>query len=1460
MFILLCLISLPLINNAHIIACSGYIKSNVSEISWASIKVHLFKYGALKGQAELSPHNNLYIIPIYENGTYTIKLDVPGNWNFYPSEYNILIDGVTDQCTKGENLNFDFAGFYLSDRIYTFPKLKGPSGVHIELRDKIMNNLIMNTITDNEGMYHFSKPILPGNYKINALHDHWQFIQSQILINLTKDGNIEKLIGEDILVTGYLIKAKILLINGPGLDPNQPTKQNGFRVNFYLFTIDNQVTCERVKCQQDYGYEVNQEDSDTIITDSQNIAKNIISKTLYPNNTKVRQDNFKLCKQCHSDTLTGQVGYSNVIPGRYRMTAPVAKNGLPNVKLELFGLKNFEVITDTLGKYVIDGVKSGHYQLKLTKDHYYFPSDLKIYVSPNNAILQDIYPESYDVCGRFDKELMDATEKLPPFERIKILFSEQNNKNVKEEINPRAQGTFCVPLKPGTYDIEISLPNEEAFSGIKYAANPPYIRVKNNPILGLVFKRYYVSIQGRIHCIDDCAFQNLTLHLYRITSGHDHQENLLRSTQPTNMNNIDENIITRFSFDSLPPGPTYNVCVEEFNHDVLCWLDNKYCKELSYHQTYGYPPIDLYQIGRKIRIKPRFDDNKLDDKRKFATFPVRIFGQQNATKVNEDTRIKCVNVFGYEKKDGEADESTMDITCELEAKEQSLCLPVKEKLHIQPQTCTLFSFTTNELQKSYAIDTSNLNDLAIDTPALHKAYTGPILIEFEPVRYKLSVGINILTNYRMRKGYKIARICLIPLITPANGNGQDPFFCEDVIYKSDIVIEVPNKPNRMIHKTFNVDIIKHPKLEVTIQSEEYLFRQLSYSFTFNVEEMEKDCKNKIVFEMLPSLFIGGKIYPSTTGIKIDLISEIDKSILNTTYTDDNGSYLLGPISDGINYEIIPSKDGFNFLSRSTFTQDIDPNGVSHSFKTIYRDFDISKISKLIIQIFIKEDPIQSNATPLSNVLISLSGVKDRNYKSFNSTGQNGTLTFIGLAPGQYYILPIMKEFDFEPTSQLITLQEKGEPLHIRILAIKSAFSCRGIVTSLNGQPLTTLSTVPRASISTSQLAHSTYDSDMLTTPGANNELHMEAIGIEHNENDNLNYNKRKCSLLKEDGTISKSSGHFEVKALVPGCTYILTLNVLSQEILKIHRGNGSHILADIILKSIPSHYIISVPSNQKEDLPGFYRFRVMTPSISDSLLKVESHFYGKVNIFVEDRVIDRNAPIPPLVILRSSYTGRTDYKLLDHFKISLYLSASSTVFDETLIQTKHLNSRSEFFSFDPIPMDYQKYTIKLESTSGLDGNLYQLPIVSKLSFTADLSSRFLSFDVFVKPKHQSNYEQVTFNDSSSLDEENYQEDTGKTPSLSNKSSLKEMALFCVFLLSLIIMIYGHERFINFFRNFLVPTLEYMLNKSTSTFKLSPVSSRNNFSESSSDTYINQDINSDALWGDSWRKKGKVKKT
>lgn len=45
------------------------------------------------------------------------QVDPPRGWSFEPTEVTLNVDGITDDCSQGKDINFTFKGFGITGRV-----------------------------------------------------------------------------------------------------------------------------------------------------------------------------------------------------------------------------------------------------------------------------------------------------------------------------------------------------------------------------------------------------------------------------------------------------------------------------------------------------------------------------------------------------------------------------------------------------------------------------------------------------------------------------------------------------------------------------------------------------------------------------------------------------------------------------------------------------------------------------------------------------------------------------------------------------------------------------------------------------------------------------------------------------------------------------------------------------------------------------------------------------------------------------------------------------------------------------------------------------------------------------------------------------------------------------------------------------------------------------------------------
>ncbi len=299
--------------------------------------------------------------------------------------------------------------------------------------------------------------------------------------------------------------------------------------------------------------------------------------------------------------------------------------------------------------------------------------------------------------------------------------------------------------------------------------------------------------------------------------------------------------------------------------------------------------------------------------------------------------------------------------------------------------------------------------------------------------------------------------------------------------------------NELLYE-YPISIWAKPMVNIYLEpiSSHLLFKPNSYE-----TKLEDDClENLLTFKGRIGLFVKGQITPKLENVIIKILSS--DQILLTTKSDSLGKYIAGPFDSDIELKVSAEKDGYVFKSV--------PNKLGY--------FEAIRLSRVLVKVSDEKNE------PLSDVLISISGGTE-NYRKNSVTPTNGQLAFNNLHSGQYFIRIMMKEYDFEPSSKMIDINE-GSNVNIEVRAKKVAFSCIGATDSLNGEP----------------------------EPG----IIVEAIGI-RNVVTNVKFN---CSQLQEEA-VSEANGSFRIKGLRPECQYAVRIKLsdeknkhISQSIPKIH--------------------------------------------------------------------------------------------------------------------------------------------------------------------------------------------------------------------------------------------------------------------------------------------------------------------
>ncbi|KAG5882400.1 hypothetical protein JTB14_008975 [Gonioctena quinquepunctata] len=280
----------------------------------------------------------------------------------------------------------------------------------------------------------------------------------------------------------------------------------------------------------------------------------------------------------------------------------------------------------------------------------------------------------------------------------------------------------------------------------------------------------------------------------------------------------------------------------------------------------------------------------------------------------------------------------------------------------------------------------------------------------------------------------------------------------------------------------------------------------------------EDCENVgVKFVATKGKIFEGKVIPPLAGVTVT-VESADAERLDIE-TDANGIFKFPPLDSKKEYKIVANKESYVLTG-----PDSSGNFLAH------------KLAEVKVEVV---DGIDNS--PLPGVLLSLSG--GESYRKNLQSGENGIISFNSLSPSEYFLRPMMKEYQFEPNSKIIPVLE-GQTVRVKLVAKRVAYSAFGQVVSLNGEP---------------------EDNMVIVASGLGN-----------------------CSDYSEE-TTCESTGNFRIRGLQPFCSYKVVVKGSLDNKYIVERSAPEFIRIDSIREDVKNlRLIVFRPANQMDLLVRVY--------------------------------------------------------------------------------------------------------------------------------------------------------------------------------------------------------------------------------------------------------------------------------
>lgn len=307
------------------------------------------------------------------------------------------------------------------------------------------------------------------------------------------------------------------------------------------------------------------------------------------------------------------------------------------------------------------------------------------------------------------------------------------------------------------------------------------------------------------------------------------------------------------------------------------------------------------------------------------------------------------------------------------------------------------------------------------------------------------------------------------------------------------------------HYQYSLVLYERPTSNIQIEpkSEQLLFRPSTA-----VVDLSNDCAvEDVVFKARAGMFINGHVEGDIDGVQIDVFDKQSDALLATAFTAADGRYTVGPFDADLKVKLVAAKEGYTFKSSPTILGKFAPQKHS-SFRVNIVDVE---------------------GLPLRDVLVSISG-GENNFRKNSFVDEDGSIKFDRLDDGEYFIRFVRKEYQFDPSSEMVTLAD-GQSFERTVVGTQVAFSCFGNVVSLNGEPEVGVA--------------------------------IEAVGVAAGVGSAID-----CAAQQEE-TVSEADGTFRIMGLLPECEYTVRLKVDDR---------------DAIRESVPTRYTIRPTNNDTKDV------------------------------------------------------------------------------------------------------------------------------------------------------------------------------------------------------------------------------------------------------------------------------------
>ncbi|CAJ0967213.1 unnamed protein product [Ranitomeya imitator] len=422
-----------------------------------------------------------------------------------PTSVPLHVDGVTDICTKGEDVNFVFTGFSVNGKVLSRNQNLGPAGVQVAMRRAGSVGNLQTTMTQTGGKFFFNK-VLPGDYEIIASHPTWTLKEAVTMVHV-KNSNAQT--ASPLLVAGYDVSGSVR-------SDGEPMKGVMFLLFSSSISREDILGCNLSPVDGFQGkdesvsylcHATSKEDGSFTFLSlpsgdysvipfyrGERITFDVAPSRL---DFTVEHDSLKL------EPLFHVMGFS--VTGRV-LNGPDGE-GVADAVVTLNN--QIKVMTNGDGSFRLENMTAGTYSIDAQKEHIFFDT-LTVKIAPNTPQLADIVVARFSVCG--DISITHFTESIKTMSKYKVTLTSQDKERASVlTTESDTHGAFCFQARRGSYYIKVFIPEAEVKAGLALKPSVFPVTVTDKPVMDVSFSQFMASVSGKVSCLDSCGDLSVTL-------------------------------------------------------------------------------------------------------------------------------------------------------------------------------------------------------------------------------------------------------------------------------------------------------------------------------------------------------------------------------------------------------------------------------------------------------------------------------------------------------------------------------------------------------------------------------------------------------------------------------------------------------------------------------------------------------------------------------------------------------------------------------------------------------------------------------------------------------------------------------------------------------------------------------------------------------------------------------------